>query len=287
MVAGLRLSGLVAQKDYDRPMNEDMYEEWVEKRLDRTLSKGDIVVMDNLSSYKGPRVEKLITDDGAQLRYLKRYSADMNRMEKAYSKLKAFLRKIAERTVAGLINALDASADIFKKPLTTKDIAGGSILSSRLGSLADVLSRPPIVVISNRDSGFDHIVIGLHSAVDVVEKPGRRERLHVRMNVAVVAPQRLGQRPHARYVVPANVVQQLHPFSRQDASESVPTLERKMALLENLAAFGPAPCIYEAVRGFVFHRAADRDLHVAHLLPRKFRMSDQKSAISCSTVVKA
>ena len=38
----------------------------------------------------------------------------MNPIEKAYSKLKAFLRKIAERTVAGLLSALEACADIFK-----------------------------------------------------------------------------------------------------------------------------------------------------------------------------
>jgi hypothetical protein len=38
----------------------------------------------------------------------------MNPIEKAYSKLKAFLRKIAERTVASLLAALDACADIFK-----------------------------------------------------------------------------------------------------------------------------------------------------------------------------
>jgi transposase len=106
MVAGLRLSGLVAQKAYDQPMNAAMFEEWLEKCLVPTLSKGDIVVMDNLSSHKGPRVEKLITDAGAQLRYLPPYSPDMNPIEKAYSKLKAFLRKIAERTVAGLMNAL-------------------------------------------------------------------------------------------------------------------------------------------------------------------------------------
>jgi hypothetical protein len=31
-----------------------------------------------------------------------------------YTKLKAFLRKMAERTVAGLLIALDACADIFK-----------------------------------------------------------------------------------------------------------------------------------------------------------------------------
>jgi len=38
----------------------------------------------------------------------------MNPIEKAYSKLKAYLRKLAERTVAGLTSALQACADIFK-----------------------------------------------------------------------------------------------------------------------------------------------------------------------------
>ena len=47
-------------------------------------------------------------------RYLPPYSPDMNPIEKAYSKLKAFLRKIAERTVAGLMRALEASADIVQ-----------------------------------------------------------------------------------------------------------------------------------------------------------------------------
>jgi transposase len=111
---GLRLSGLVAQKAFDKPMNAATFEDWVEKCLVPTLSKGDVVVMDNLSSHKGPRVEKLIEAAGAELRYLPPYSPDMNPIEKAYSKLKAFLRKIAERTVSGLMNALDACAEIFK-----------------------------------------------------------------------------------------------------------------------------------------------------------------------------
>ena len=114
LVAGLRLSGLVAQKAFDKPMNAATFEDWVEKCLVPTLSKGDVVVMDNLSSHKGPRVEKLIEAAGAELQYLPPYSPDMNPIEKAYSKLKAFLRKIAERTVSGLMNALDACAEIFK-----------------------------------------------------------------------------------------------------------------------------------------------------------------------------
>ncbi len=114
LVVGLRLSGLVAQKAFDRPMNAAIFEEWVEKCLVPTLSKGDVVVMDNLSSHKGPRVEQLIQAAGAELRYLPPYSPDMNPIEKAFSKLKAFLRKISQRTVAGLINALETCAHLFK-----------------------------------------------------------------------------------------------------------------------------------------------------------------------------
>jgi transposase len=89
LIAGLRLRGLVAQKAFDRPINAASFEEWVEKCLVPTLSKGDIVVMDNLSSHKGPRVEHLINAAGAELRYLPPYSPDMSPIEKAYSKLKA------------------------------------------------------------------------------------------------------------------------------------------------------------------------------------------------------
>ena len=70
--------------------------------------------MDNLPAHKGPRVEELIVAAGAELRYLPPYSPDMNPIEKAFSKLKAHLRKIAERSVAGLMRALEACVDIFK-----------------------------------------------------------------------------------------------------------------------------------------------------------------------------
>jgi transposase len=114
LVASIRLSGLIATKVFDRPINAALFEDWVEQCLVPTLSPGDIVVMDNLLSHKGPSVEQLIKAAGAELRYLPPYSPDMNPIEKAFSKLKAYLRKIAERTVAGLMRALETCADIFK-----------------------------------------------------------------------------------------------------------------------------------------------------------------------------
>jgi len=98
----------------EQPIAAALFEEWVEHCLVPTLSKGDVVVMDNLPAHKGPRVEELIKAAGAELRYLPPYSPDMNPIEKAFSKLKAHLRKIAERTVAGLIRALEACAEIFQ-----------------------------------------------------------------------------------------------------------------------------------------------------------------------------
>ena len=88
LVACIRLSGLIATKVFDRPINAALFEDWVEQCLVPTLSQGDIVVMDNLSSHKGPKVEQLIKAAGAELRYLPPYSPDMNPIEKAYSKLK-------------------------------------------------------------------------------------------------------------------------------------------------------------------------------------------------------
>ena len=54
--------------------------------------------MDNLPAHKGPRVEQFIKAAGAELRYLPAYSPDMNPIEKAFSKLKAFLRRNVQIT---------------------------------------------------------------------------------------------------------------------------------------------------------------------------------------------
>ena len=56
----------------------------------------------NLGSHKGAGVRKAIEAAGATLLYLPPYSPDFNPIEKAFSKLKALLRKAAERTVDAL-----------------------------------------------------------------------------------------------------------------------------------------------------------------------------------------
>jgi len=113
-VFGLRLRGVVAPKAYDRAMNAETFEAWLERHLLPTLEEGDIVVLDNLKAHKSPRVAEILARKNCTVRYLPPYSPDFNPIEKAYSKLKAILRKLAERTVAGLIAVLEGCADLFK-----------------------------------------------------------------------------------------------------------------------------------------------------------------------------
>ena len=97
----------------DGPINRDAFETFVEKVLVPELRKGDIVVMDNLSSHKGPKVRQLIEAAGASLLYLPPYSPDFNPIENAFAKLKALLRKAAERTIDSLWTAIGRFLDLF------------------------------------------------------------------------------------------------------------------------------------------------------------------------------
>ena len=112
-VAGLTTRGMVAPFVLDGPINRNAFETYVERVLVPELRKGDIVVMDNLSSHKGTMTRQRIEAAGAGLLYLPPYSPDFNPIENAFAKLKALLRKAAERTVDALWAAIGPMVDLF------------------------------------------------------------------------------------------------------------------------------------------------------------------------------
>ena len=69
--------------------------------------------MDNLSSHKLPAIREAIEAAGARLLYLPPYSPDFNPIEQLFAKLKAALRKAAERSVEGLWNRIAILLNIF------------------------------------------------------------------------------------------------------------------------------------------------------------------------------
>ena len=114
LVAGLRLSGIAAPFVIEGPINREAFQAYVDRVLVPDLAPGDIVVLDNLSSHKGPDVRAAIEAAGARLLYLPPYSPDFNPIEMAFSKLKALLRKASERTVAGLWAAIGTLVDAVR-----------------------------------------------------------------------------------------------------------------------------------------------------------------------------
>ncbi len=110
-VGALTLRGFIAPWVLDGPINRDAFETYVAKVLVPELRPGDVVVMDNLSSHKGPRVREMIEAIGAELRYLPPYSPDLNPIEQAFAKLKTLLRKAEARTVETLWDAIGKLVD--------------------------------------------------------------------------------------------------------------------------------------------------------------------------------
>jgi transposase len=105
-VAALRYNKMVAPMVIDGPMNGEVFLAYVEQCLVPTLKRNDIVVMDNLPAHKVPGIREAIENARATLRYLPKYSPDLNPIEMPLGKFKAFLRKVAERTVPGLYRTI-------------------------------------------------------------------------------------------------------------------------------------------------------------------------------------
>jgi transposase len=98
-LAALRCDRLDAPCVIDGPINGESFLAYVEQVLVPTLKRGDVVIMDNLGSHKRQAIRRAIRAAGAKLFFLPPYSPDLNPIEQVFAKLKALLRKAAERTV--------------------------------------------------------------------------------------------------------------------------------------------------------------------------------------------
>lgn len=98
-IGALRHDRIDAPWVIDGPINGDIFTAYVKMVLAPTLSKGDIVILDNLGSHKGRAARQAIRAVGAHLLFLPPYSPDLNPIEQVFAKLKHLMRKAAPRTV--------------------------------------------------------------------------------------------------------------------------------------------------------------------------------------------
>lgn len=104
----------------DGPVDRASFDAFVERVLAPTLRPGDVVVLDNLSSHKGPRARALVEAAGATLLFLPPYSPDLNPIELAFAKLKQLLRSAKHRAEDALWADLQRVLDL----ITPGDAAG-------------------------------------------------------------------------------------------------------------------------------------------------------------------
>ena len=112
ILSSVRANGDLVPLVYEGALNGDLFKAYISQCLVPTLRKGDIVIMDNLTSHKVAGVVDPIIAAGAQVVYLPPYRPDFNPIEMMWSKVKAYLRKVKARTKESLEKAIVEALDL-------------------------------------------------------------------------------------------------------------------------------------------------------------------------------
>lgn len=109
MISSVRLDGSSACLTIEGATNAEVFRAYVQEVLRPTLQPGDIVILDNLSAHKDTRALAVISECGAEVRFLPAYSPDLNPIEMMWSKVKSLLRTAQARTSTDLLKAIGAA----------------------------------------------------------------------------------------------------------------------------------------------------------------------------------
>ena len=120
MIAGLRLSGVVAPWMFVGATDNVAFQTYVTEVLVPELQTGDVVVWDNLQPHKQAVLMQAIEAVGATVKPLPPHSPDLTPIEKLWSKTKEKLRALAARTVRRVYGAVGTAL----KGVTLQDILG-------------------------------------------------------------------------------------------------------------------------------------------------------------------
>jgi transposase len=109
VIGAMRVDGSTACMTIEGAADTEVFRAYVCQVLVPALRPGDVVVMDNLSPHKSEPTLSLIRQAGAEILFLPAYSPDFNPIEKMWSKVKTWLRRVEARTEEDLIRAVGAA----------------------------------------------------------------------------------------------------------------------------------------------------------------------------------
>jgi transposase len=110
-IAALTIDGMLGCGSFDGATDTATFLAFIDQGLVPHLKPGQVVVMDNLPAHKSKKVDALIESAGCRVLRLPPYSPDFNPIEMAISKMKSYLRKVAERQFDSLIQAVGRAMD--------------------------------------------------------------------------------------------------------------------------------------------------------------------------------
>jgi transposase len=120
IAAGIRLEGVCGSLAFEGGTTVEACATFAEKCLGPELRRGDIVIMDRLSSHSNAAVLEVFKGLGVTVKRLPAYSPDFNPIEKAWSKVKEAVRRARPRTADELLAAVGAALNA----ITPQDIRG-------------------------------------------------------------------------------------------------------------------------------------------------------------------
>jgi transposase len=120
VIAAMGLDGIIAPMVYKGTMNGEFFGGYVERFLAPAMKKGDTLILDSLSAHKANGVLDSLIEKGVNIVFQPRYSPDFNPIELAWSKIKAYLKKVKARTYDSLFTAI---GDAINR-ITISDIVG-------------------------------------------------------------------------------------------------------------------------------------------------------------------
>jgi transposase len=115
LVAALSPHGLQAPWAIEGAIDTKAFERYISEVLGPTLHPGQVVIMDNLSVHKGATIRHAIEARQCELLFLPAYSPDFTPSELAFSKIKAFLRKVEARAHDALLDAIEQAVDLVTR----------------------------------------------------------------------------------------------------------------------------------------------------------------------------
>ena len=110
---GLTQDNLISPWIISGAKDGQAFEAYVRNVLAQELQPRTVVICDNLATHYKHAAIAVLRDIGCWFLYLPPYSPDLNPIEIAFSKLKAYLRRIAASTFDQIFDALNEICELF------------------------------------------------------------------------------------------------------------------------------------------------------------------------------